>query len=379
MNNNGNLSTRSKLRSAILQIYIIKKAVDGKVLGNKTIHFQINSGNTYRISYKYFMPKGYHLARNVTPDVMCKLTDSGLNIKSVTFIYVKNTVSGKSYTNDINSSSYSHHSAEPIEVNYIDVDNGNRIRNGFVNGNYGQSVNVLNNVQLPNNYVLCNNQKIIFNITDKAQTINLLVTKKRINQDSSNQLRSSSNNTSAMNTKNQGYSLHILRQNIQELQTNLSKYNRTLKNRLIHEIFDHDLNLLKKIITKIFYKMDYKDTNDIDIYQQNNEVSGVVRKGLHNDNRVNATYVRAKKYSTSHQVTISEVRDFVTSVMDHNSSKGVFITTSNFSDEAIREADRHSIVLIDGKKLSQLMIQNSVGVKIRHIYRIANLDHGFFD
>jgi len=63
------------------------------------------------------------------------------------------------------------------------------------------------------------------------------------------------------------------------------------------------------------------------------------------------------------------------------SSKGVFITTSAFDDSAIRKARvaHHSIILIDGAKLVDLMHQYNVGIQVKTVYEVKELDNDFFE
>ncbi len=67
--------------------------------------------------------------------------------------------------------------------------------------------------------------------------------------------------------------------------------------------------------------------------------------------------------------------------MSCDTRKGVFITTSSFDDSAIKKAREahHSIILIDGTKLVDLMLQFNVGVQIKTVYEVKELDNDFFD
>jgi len=67
--------------------------------------------------------------------------------------------------------------------------------------------------------------------------------------------------------------------------------------------------------------------------------------------------------------------------MSGDTSKGVFITTSTFDDSAIKKAREahHSIILIDGAKLDDLMHQYNVGVQVKTVYEVKELDNDFFE
>ena len=58
--------------------------------------------------------------------------------------------------------------------------------------------------------------------------------------------------------------------------------------------------------------------------------------------------------------------------------KGLYITTAKFSKEAKIYADAQHIILVDGKKLTDLMIEFDVGVATQKIYKIKRVDNDFF-
>lgn len=61
--------------------------------------------------------------------------------------------------------------------------------------------------------------------------------------------------------------------------------------------------------------------------------------------------------------------------------KGVFLTTSTFTNDALRSVADYSarIVLIDGPALAELMIEHDVGVSVTTAYQLKRLDSDFFD
>ncbi|MCB1257690.1 MAG: restriction endonuclease [Microthrixaceae bacterium] len=90
-------------------------------------------------------------------------------------------------------------------------------------------------------------------------------------------------------------------------------------------------------------------------------------------------YVQAKRYSPANPVRRPEVQAFV-GALSGKTDRGVFITTSRFSTGA-REyayAAQPSIVLIDGQRLTELMIEYGVGVQVQRTYRVVEIDEDFF-
>jgi restriction system protein len=94
-------------------------------------------------------------------------------------------------------------------------------------------------------------------------------------------------------------------------------------------------------------------------------------------------YLQAKRYNPEHPITASEIRDFIGALTTKaNAHKGVFITTSKFTKEAIETARRdtnHSIILIDGTELAKLMIENNIGIREIKGYKIKELDKDYFE
>lgn len=73
----------------------------------------------------------------------------------------------------------------------------------------------------------------------------------------------------------------------------------------------------------------------------------------------------------------------VEGAMSGDTSKGVFITTSSssFDEGAIKKAREahHTIVLIDGDKLVDLMYGYNVGIQVKDVYKVKELDNDFFE
>jgi len=58
--------------------------------------------------------------------------------------------------------------------------------------------------------------------------------------------------------------------------------------------------------------------------------------------------------------------------------KGLFITSAKFSKGAKEFADAQHIILVDGKKLTELMIEYGLGVSTQKVYKIKRIDSDYF-
>jgi len=90
-------------------------------------------------------------------------------------------------------------------------------------------------------------------------------------------------------------------------------------------------------------------------------------------------YVQAKRWQGS--VGRPQVQSFIGALTGQRARKGVCITTSTFTREAIdyvRHLD-HKVVLIDGETLARYMIETGLGVTLVQTYEVKRLDSDFFE
>lgn len=103
--------------------------------------------------------------------------------------------------------------------------------------------------------------------------------------------------------------------------------------------------------------------------------------GIINEDRLglDKIYVQAKKWEGS--VTISAIRDFGGTLLAHNARKGIFITTSDYPKSAIEYCERidRTIILINGKRLTELMIEYNIGVSAQRTYTMKEVDSDYFE
>lgn len=95
---------------------------------------------------------------------------------------------------------------------------------------------------------------------------------------------------------------------------------------------------------------------------------------------LDAIYIQAKRYDPSYKVGRPDLQRFVGSLTGEGATKGVFVTTSDFSRDATSYIERvqHRIRLINGQRLAGLMIQYGVGVRARSTYTINTVDEDYF-
>ena len=91
-------------------------------------------------------------------------------------------------------------------------------------------------------------------------------------------------------------------------------------------------------------------------------------------------YIQAKRWAPGNVVGRPELHKFVGALAGQGAKKGVFITTSNFSREALEYIPRNEtkIALIDGEQLAQLLIDYNLGVTLQQTYEIKRMDNDYF-
>jgi len=94
---------------------------------------------------------------------------------------------------------------------------------------------------------------------------------------------------------------------------------------------------------------------------------------------LDSIYVQAKRWEGS--VGRPEIQKFAGALQGQRATKGIFITSSSFTPEAVEYAHRINtrIVLIDGRRLAELMFEHDVGVSPRRTYTVKDVDGDYFE
>ena len=148
-----------------------------------------------------------------------------------------------------------------------------------------------------------------------------------------------------------------------------------VKTELLDKLKELDPYFFEKVILILLKRMGYGD------FIETSKTGDGGIDGIINEDKLGLEkiYTQAKRYNEN-KVREKDIRNFI-GAMSGDTSKGVFITTSTFDDSAIRKAREahHSIILIDGPKLVDLMHQNNVGVQVKTTYEVKEIDNDFFE
>lgn len=149
---------------------------------------------------------------------------------------------------------------------------------------------------------------------------------------------------------------------------------------LIETIKQCDPAFFEKLVVKLLLKMGYGGSRQEAGRAVGQSGDGGI-DGIINEDRLglDAIYLQAKRWEGA--VGEGPIRDFKGALDAKGAQKGVFITTSSFTPAAIaaaRNSRSYKIVLIDGARLAELMIEHDLGVSVAASYQLKRLDSDFF-
>ena len=158
-------------------------------------------------------------------------------------------------------------------------------------------------------------------------------------------------------------------------------FNAALRDDLLSRIRQNSPQFFEQLIVELLVAMGYGGSR-LNAAEQlgksgDGGVDGVINEDALGLDRV---YVQAKRYAPGSSVGRPEVQAFTGSLVGLGATKGVFVTTSSFSAQAMDFASRvpQRIILIDGKRLTELMVTYNVGVRSNRVVEFKRLDEDFF-
>jgi restriction system protein len=150
---------------------------------------------------------------------------------------------------------------------------------------------------------------------------------------------------------------------------------------LLQRILDNSPTFFERVIVDLLVGMGYGGSHENASLRLGRSGDGGV-DGVVDEDRLglDRIYIQAKRYAAHVSVGRPEIQGFVGSLVGFGASKGVFVTTSSFSGNAI-EYTKHlpqRVILIDGQRLTDLMVEHDVGVRLSRAIAIKRLDEDFF-
>lgn len=148
---------------------------------------------------------------------------------------------------------------------------------------------------------------------------------------------------------------------------------------LLSQIKQSPPSLFERLVVELLVRMGYggsrKDAGEAVGKAGDEGIDGIIKEdrlGL------DIIYIQAKRWEST--VGRPEIQKFAGALQGQRARKGIFITTSDFSREAIDYAARieSKIVLIEGEQLAQMMIDHNIGVTPVASYEVKRIDSDYF-
>jgi restriction system protein len=166
------------------------------------------------------------------------------------------------------------------------------------------------------------------------------------------------------------------------METAFQNIKRTLADEIFDKIRDVSPSFFEKLVVDLLVKMGYggsiKDAGKAIGKTGDEGIDGTIKEdklGL------DVIYIQAKRWKEGNIVGRPELHKFVGALAGQGAKKGIFITASTFSKDAIEYTPKNEtkIILIDGIQLAELMIEYNVGVSHQQIYEIKRIDNDYFE
>ena len=166
----------------------------------------------------------------------------------------------------------------------------------------------------------------------------------------------------------------------EQIEASTNEIRASVASQLLQRLRDEDPEFLEQTVLKLLHAMGYGSSED-DLQHLGGSgdggVDGVVKQDKFGLDQI---YVQAKRYG-SNVVGRPHIQNFVGALSGKHATRGVFITTSQFSSDAeefAKNVPQYRIILIDGEDLVQLMIEHKVGVRVAQTLEIVEIDENFF-
>ena len=160
------------------------------------------------------------------------------------------------------------------------------------------------------------------------------------------------------------------------------RINQELSKILLQNIENASPYKFEEIVVELLIKMGYGDSDfnngEVTSKSCDEGIDGIIKEDKLGLEKI---YIQAKRWKKETKIGRPEIQKFVGALDGQRAKKGIFITTASFSQEALNYANNTSnatVILIDGQKLTDLMIEYEAGVTVKDTIKICKIDTDFF-
>lgn len=168
----------------------------------------------------------------------------------------------------------------------------------------------------------------------------------------------------------------------EQLEAAMKKIDDDLAADILQKARDMSPAKFEQLVLDLLLAMGYggsnKDLAKVTPISHDNGVDGIIPEDALGLDKI---YIQAKRYKEGAPVHKPEIQQFIGALSEQKASKGVFVTTSTFTQGARESVSKATskIVLIDGIALAKYMIEFNVGVSTRKTYEVKRIDTDYFE
>ncbi|MFR5855161.1 MAG: restriction endonuclease [Lachnospiraceae bacterium] len=194
-------------------------------------------------------------------------------------------------------------------------------------------------------------------------------------------------NTDTMSEEKKDLSKPSVLEDLQEgtpqdnLNASMEQINKELSANLLSEIMERSSAFFEKMVVQLLLKMGYGSALEdgfVTGCSGDEGIDGIIREDKLGFSSI---YIQAKRWAEDKAIGRPEIQKFVGALAGQGAQKGLFITTGTFTKEARSYVEKQlstKVVLVDGEKLTKLMIEYNLGVSVETVYTIKKIDTDFF-
>ena len=157
--------------------------------------------------------------------------------------------------------------------------------------------------------------------------------------------------------------------------------NKALKTDLLARVHEQTPAFFEHLIVDLLVAMGYGGSHENAARRLGKSGDGGI-DGIVDEDRLglDRIYVQAKRYSPDQTIGRPAIQGFVGSLIGFGANKGVFVATCSFSKQAMDYVQNlpQRVILVDGDRLAELMIEFGIGVRISRAIEVKRLDEDFF-
>lgn len=168
----------------------------------------------------------------------------------------------------------------------------------------------------------------------------------------------------------------------ERIDTAYNELNDSLAEELLESMHAMNPYHFEQLVVDLLFAMGYGGSREeaAHVTQKSNDegIDGVI-----NEDRLglDVIYIQAKRYQAESTIGRKEIQSFVGALAGQQANKGVFITTSSFKKTATEYAENvpQKVILINGARLADLMIEHNIGVSTIRTIELKRIDSDYFE